>query len=73
MLHNFDSRAADGTTQPPVFSVGGFQIFLRPSYPLSRFCHDLGNENALTASGVDVMNLSRFKWVPRFYKPILTG
>ena len=33
--------------QPPAFSVGGFQISLRPSYPIWRFCHDRGNENAL--------------------------
>jgi transcriptional activator of comK gene len=33
----------------PAFSVGGFPISLRPSYPTLRLCHDLGNE------GVDVI------------------
>ena len=40
-----------------------FLISLKPFYPISVHCLDLGNENVSLCSVVDAMGLSRFKWI----------
>jgi hypothetical protein len=47
------------------FSGGPFRISLKRGYPTSRSCLSLGDENTMQRYVIEVMAVSRFKWIPR--------
>ena len=46
------------------FSGGPFRISLKRCYPTSRSCPSLGDENTMQRYVIEVMAVSRFKWIP---------